>query len=525
MKKKFIAAALLGASLMMSGCVTITTNSPEGGDNEELRYYVDLNPNVSSHSSDLNETEFAKNLMKKTGVKVKFEHPTTAQGGDSFALMIASEDLPDIIESNWQSYRGGVDKAIADKKIISLNDYLKNEASDLNKLLENNEDVRIAVTTQGGQVFCFPFVRGDEILMTCIGGMIRQDWLDELGLEVPETIDEWEQVLTAFRDKGVKYPVSYSMDSSFLDNAPIFMGAYGVSNTYYRDGDTIKYGPMEEGYKEYLITMNRWYQNGLFDKDFPSNISDSKRLTSLMINGEAGAAFNFCGSGFGQCISGLRNINPDYKLTPVKYPVLRKGDKVEFAQRDLPATGQGAAITTSCKNPKAAAKFLNYGYTEEGSVFYNFGVEGESYVKGGNDYTYTYTDKVTDPSVNGGLSVAQAISKYARACYDGPFIQHKDYILQSYSYPEQKAALSLWKNNNMANHLVPAMSISADESAELAKINTEIKTYSQETIFKMIIQPDGMSLYDDFINNLKQMGIERAIEIKQKAYDRVKTEN
>ena len=41
----------------------------------------------------------------------------------------------------------------------------------------------------------------------------------------------------------------------------------------------------------------------------------------------------------------------------------------------------------------------------------------------------------------------------------------------------------------------------------------------------MIIQPDGMSLYDDFINNLKQMGIERAIEIKQKAYDRVKTEN
>lgn len=81
MKKKFIAAALLGASLMLSGCVTITTNSPEGGDNEELRYYVDLNPNVSSHSSDLNETEFAKNLMKKTGVKVKFEHPTTAQGG------------------------------------------------------------------------------------------------------------------------------------------------------------------------------------------------------------------------------------------------------------------------------------------------------------------------------------------------------------------------------------------------------------------------------------------------------------
>ena len=77
----------------------------------------------------------------------------------------------------------------------------------------------------------------------------------------------------------------------------------------------------------------------------------------------------------------------------------------------------------------------------------------------------------------------------------------------------------------MANHLVPAMSISADESAELAKINTEIKTYSQETIFKMIIQPDGMSLYDDFINNLKQMGLERAIEIKQKAYDRVKTEN
>ena len=160
-------------------------------------------------------------------------------------------------------------------------------------------------------------------------------------------------------------------------------------------------------------------------------------------------------------------------------------------------------------------------YEKMGRVFANLINNAVKYKKPGRG-ELKISSHIED---GGGLSVAQAISKYARACYDGPFIQHKDYILQSYSYPEQKAALSLWKNNNMANHLVPAMSISADESAELAKINTEIKTYSQETIFKMIIQPDGMSLYDDFINNLKQMGIERAIEIKQKAYDRVKTEN
>ena len=515
-------ALFMGMTMLLSSCVKINTgdNGEKGEGEVELSYWLTLNANVATYASDLNSTEFAKNLMEKTGVKVKFEHPIAGQEKEQFALMIASEKMPDIVEYGWGGYPGGVEKALEDKKILRINDFLENSTPNFNKLITENPDIATAVKVSNGDIFAFPFVRGDEILMTFFGGMIRLDWLTELGLSVPETISEWETVLTAFKEKGVEYPVSYNMSSATLNAAPIFLGAYGVKNDYYREGDVIKFGPMEPGYKSYLETMNKWYQKGLLDKDFPSNLTDSKRLTSLVINNQTGATFGYCGADFGKYISGLAEVDPSYKLVPVKYPVLKKGDPVEFAQRDAPVTTNLTAISGSCKVPDIAAKFLDFGYSEEGIIFNNFGIENESYTK--IDGKYVYTDIVTDPDKNGGLSVAQGVSKYARASYNGAFIQHGDYVLQSYSNQEQKDALLLWQQNNMSNYLIPVINLSAEDSIELSKINTDIDTYSQETIFKIIMQPDGMQLYDEFIKNLENLGIKRAIEIRQNAYNKAK---
>ena len=51
------------------------------------------------------------------------------------------------------------------------------------------QDLRInlffLVKTDDGRYFGFPFIRGDVYLQTYIGPIVRQDWLDELGLEAP----------------------------------------------------------------------------------------------------------------------------------------------------------------------------------------------------------------------------------------------------------------------------------------------------------------------------------------------------
>ena len=113
---------------------------------------------------------------------------------------MASSDLPDVIQFNWTNYAGGPGKAISDGVIEDLYEY-KDKIPNLMKYLNANHDIKKIVETGDGQLFSFPFVRGDESLVVSLGLAVRGDWLKELGLEAPETMDEWENMLRQFKTK------------------------------------------------------------------------------------------------------------------------------------------------------------------------------------------------------------------------------------------------------------------------------------------------------------------------------------
>ena len=79
----------------------------------------------------------------------------------------------------------------------------------------------------------------------------------------------------------------------------------------------------------------------------------------------------------------------------------------------------GVAITTSCKDVETAARLLDYAYSEEGHMLFNFGVEGESYTM--VDGYPTYTDKILNNPE--GWPLAQSLAAYIRGNYNGPFVQ------------------------------------------------------------------------------------------------------
>jgi putative aldouronate transport system substrate-binding protein len=62
------------------------------------------------------------------------------------------------------------------------------------------------IRTDNGSYYCFPMLRDDPRLLNATGLIIRKDWLDELGLAVPTTIDEWYTVLRAFKEKRERAP-------------------------------------------------------------------------------------------------------------------------------------------------------------------------------------------------------------------------------------------------------------------------------------------------------------------------------
>ncbi len=482
-----------------------------------LTYWCELNNNVSANFASLGDTPFGQQWQEETGVTIEFQHPPANQGSEQFSLLLADGDLPDMMEYAWMSFSGGPEKAIQDGVIYELTDIINAYCPNLKAYLEENPDIDKMVKTDEGHYYCFPFIRGDERLCNTIGLLLRQDWLEELNMEVPTTIDEWHDVLVAFRDEmGAESPFSWEYTMGSLTDANPFAYAYGTCRGFYLGEDgTVHYGPAEEGFKQYLELFNQWYAEKLLDQDLATLALD--QVSAKITSGKAGASIGWAGSRMGTWLNAAIQTNPDYMLVCAPYPTINKGDTPQMGQIDNRYPNQGCVtITTSCKDVEAAARLLDYAYSDAGHMLFNFGIEGESYEMI-DDYP-TYTDLVMDNPE--GWSVAQSLSAYIRGNYNGPFVQDIRYLEQYYTYETQKKSAEIWGATNASKYKVPPITPTTDESKEYSTIMSEINTYRDEMSLKFILGDESLDNFDQFVETLYDLGLERALEIQNAALDR-----
>jgi putative aldouronate transport system substrate-binding protein len=221
------------------------------------------------------------------------------------------------------------------------------------------------------------------------------------------------------------------------------------------------------------------------------------------------------GGGIGTYMNAMKDKDPKFELIGVQYPTANKGDKVKFAQKEWKVNAE-AAITVNCKNPDIAARLLDYGYTEKGQMLYNFGTEGVSF-KMVNGYP-TYQDVIMNNPDK--LSIGDAIAKYSRGSYDGPFVQRKEYIEQFMALPQQKETLKIWSKADTYPNQYPKATLTPEESSEVATIESDINTYAKEMQLKFIMGSEPLSNVEKFQAQLKTMKIDRAIQLRQAAVER-----
>ena len=508
---------LLAGTMLLSGCGQKASNVTDDDfqfagypieSDATLTYFMATNTNLTSFAENFGDTEIAKQLEEKTGVKIEYVHPAAGQEKQTLALYAASNELPDLVEYNWYGYTGGPAQAIKENLIIPLNDMLESgELPNLKAYLEAHPEVDKAIQTDDGQYYAFPFVRGAEKLLVSTGPIIRKDWLDELGLSLPQTLEDMENILTQFKEKkGATAPLS----TGYLKQTLAMAGGY--LDFYVENGTNVRYGVLDDSYKKAVETLRDWYEKGLLDNDFVS--IDSQTLDSNMLNGKTGVTYAAGGSGLGKWLESMAATDPSYDLAGFSLPYASIIGNI-----DSPYFGSGSvAISANCKNPKLAARFLDYGYSEEGRMLYNFGTEGVSYSM--VDGEPRYTDEINkNPD---GLTMAQAMLKYFRASNVGPFVQSEKYIEQYYAKPQQQAALDAWleRYEIEAPMMYPKATMSADENSEYSSIMTEVDAMVKEKTTQFIIGTLSMDEYDNFISDIKKLNVERAIALKQAALDR-----
>lgn len=483
-----------------------------------LTWYTKLNANVSDSYANLGETPWAQYVMEKTGIKIEFQHPTQGSEDEAFAVMIASGEYPDIIEHTWTTYSGGAGAAINDGVIISLDDYMETNAPNLSKLLDEHPEIDKMIKTSSGSYYCFPFLRGLETpnkTEFSSGLLYRADKLEELGFDsVPETIDEWEAVLRAAKDAGFSKP--FSTRQEWVKD--VWSPAFDNWGDFYVDDGVVKNGLIEDSRRDLIQTLATWYADGLLDNDWMQ--ADKSSTQTDFVTGNTMVGYAPFGQGLGDYTKAMMDADPNFQQDYIQAaaPVTStKGQNAKFSKMNniYDKSGVSAAISTQCKNVEAAMWLLDWLYSEEGQLCYNFGIEGQSYEM--VDGKPVYTDLImNNPD---GLSSAQALAIYTRASTSGVGVQSEDYIDQYYAQDNQKQALELSMKTDMGDHMFPPASVSEDNQDRYTEIMSQVKTLADEMEASFICGTTPMSDWDSYQQQLKDAGIEEAIQMMQDAYD------
>ena len=495
---------------------------PISTDGLELSFFAMPEPVITSKMKGYSEMTVHQTAEELTGVHINWREESYTDPKQKMNLMFSTGDTEDIVWDAWKHASGGPKKLLDEGLIVSLNPYIEKYAPNLKKLLQETPGLLEQISTDDGRIFMFPTIRLDPITRANSGFAIRKDWLDRAGLPVPETIDEWYTMLKTFQDmdmngNGLKDECFVSMGfektSQSMDNFAVAYGLVAGTDLYVKDGQ-VKYGAYEPEFKDFVAEMAKWYSEGLLDPEFSTQ--DSKQFDSKMVNDMGGAYYGSLSGNMGKFIT-ARSDDSEYDLVPAPMPKAPDG-KVHTG---ISGYGQmvphGASICSTNENIVETVKWLDWHYSEEGTALYNWGIEGQSYevVDGKNQFTDLITN---NPD---GLSKDEADARYAGGVLTQmPIVEDPEVFLALKSLPQQKAASQLWCQADTSWLLSP-LYFDSETTTENANIMSEIKTYVAEQFNKYVMGIESMDTFDQFQQQLKNMGIETVLANYQASYDAV----
>lgn len=504
MKKRILALILTLSLLLMAGC------AHQGGQEKvQITWYL-----RAEDEALYNRLAGVKAIEEATGVDVVFQCPPN-NSEDAYKMMIASGKLPDVIM--WQ-HSSAIDRMCQEGSAIDLTELIAEHAPNLTRIYQERPELRKQAQNGEGRLYYFPSINPmltlEEISRKSYAGLIiRDDWLNRLDLGCPETIDDWYTVLTAFKTRdpnGNGYADEIPFDGWGL---PYFLPAFGVLNTYCVKLDgTVVFGPMEQEYKAYLETMNKWYAEGLLGSN--CLIHSETWKTENIVNGLTGA-FTGLDNAWRHYLPDIRETS-DAAASLKAVPWLKGPDGTRYTPREDVASNIApivTIITSACEHPEAAVRFIDYMYSEEGSNLLTWGVEGESYEVVDGKKRLTEKALTLDPEKGWLQLYNYAIGHASFPKYDGETV-----VLASYP-EEQLIAERTWADASTALIYPPYISFSVEDRAYCDSVMDDVGSYLTEMELKFITGEEPLSSFDNFVNQLDKMGVTKALEIYRKAYE------
>ena len=404
MKKIFIAFSLFFVVVCFAGCA-------ESKQKEEKKEYSveQINQDLLDAASQLEKSEqlYFDNGLEISGLGVTYDgRPTEFDGcyywpaiekmtnahvdidwhdAEGYSSSVATtllmdiSQLPDIVNP----FSFGIMDLADDGLIVPLDDYLELMPDIVAAVGEERMD---NWRQADGHIYYIPTVssiQGSQSMM------VRQDWLDELNMDIPETWEDWLALWRGIRDNDLngngdsedEIPLALSYGEDGEKAMTLLMNAFGI-----RASADCQFCVLDDGtytmvyehpkYEEFLQAVSDLYKEGIIKDDF--NTYDYNKIEEMMKENLLGTTMTWAVSSSNA--EYLRENGDADALWVATAPVQGPDGNQMIQERELISSSW--CITARAKEEEKVediVRFFNWCFTQEGAYLYNYGIEGVSY--------------------------------------------------------------------------------------------------------------------------------------------------
>lgn len=485
-----------------------------------------------------NENVWMKKAIADTGLVVEWITAPGSSSAERVQMMLASNDLPDAF---WDGITRSHLLQYLNKDIfMPVDDLVQQHMPNLQTIYDKRPEYLAMSYAPDGKLYGFPRVEEmNGLIMTPGPVYVYKPWMDKLGIAMPKTLDEAVAMFYAFKRAGDlngngendEYPISWDYIEGWDHIFGWFSACYGVmdvqtgyqvagNHLLLRDGK-IQYAAMDEGFRQTALLFHQFYKDGILNPDSfaPRATGSSLHAQKLQNNLPMIGMFQAWGTDG-------RVTNPEVQKGYVSMPrVQGSNGKSGYVRNnsELFFTTLGM-ITVDCKNPELIARFVDYCMIPENSVTLNWGAEGAVYVKDNQGilrWDVDETGTIIKPKF--GLEWWQMRSY---STIGGPNIILNDYYDTVVEYPRDaqrvyNEQVTGGKVELLAEYtpVSPMVWFMPEEQAELDQILPQINNVYEATLQKWIIDGGAETEFDKFKTELENAGLNRFLQIYQKAFD------
>lgn len=520
-----------------------------------------------SHAvTDVDSLWFFKYLewwLKDQGYDATVTVQQTMEPAQQIPLLLGTDSLPDLIWGIALENNNAVTFGQADGIILDWAPYLNEETMpNMMRLFKNDPSALAASTCNDGGVYSLPYfvdrgwgqAAGNQCSYVKL--FINTEWLKAVNMENPDTIEEFIDVLRAFK-KEIKVEgqevipavsVGNLLEQYLWANLGYYSGAAGKYGTNFciKNGE-VWYPAFSEDYETFIKIMNTLYTEKLISEDHFTY--DQTTVRGITKAGAAGVAGDY----------GMTNV-PDYtQWTQMKAFPIGETTKEVYATVNPTYTVGKIWASASTKHPEVLAQLMDYVYSPEGSVLHYYGpqkgqdplgilsgwyydengvIMSEESIKSakekgqdvdhltwGTDYVYPtlYTVNTIDytryAKVMAGLdsTLKTEIMKDAVTGQDVEIVWKVDYVPDNADGYLRHDAVNVW-GDHITTVKLPAVYMTEDEALEAADLKIVLNDYVTAESAKFITGLRPLDEIDDFQEELKKLGADKYVQMYRDAY-------